>query len=72
MDDALEFFAITPSLGSVESLVMPPQLLRLRGLPTELAALSGIGEGTIRLSVGIEDTDDLIGDLEAALAKAAD
>jgi cystathionine beta-lyase/cystathionine gamma-synthase len=70
--DALEFFAITPSLGSVESLVMPPQLLRLRGLPAELAALSGIGDGTVRLSIGIEDTDDLIGDLEAALAKAAD
>ena len=70
--DALEFFAITPSLGSVESLAMPPQLLRPRGLPTELAALSGIGEGTFRLSIGIEDTDDLIGDLEAALAKAAD
>ena len=67
--DALEFFAITPSLGSVESLVMPPQLLRLRGLPPELAVLSGIGEGTIRLSIGIEDTDDLIGDLDAALGR---
>ena len=65
--DALEFFALTPSLGSVESLVMPPQLLRSRGLSAEQAALSGIGEGTIRLAIGIEDTDDLIGDLEAAL-----
>ena len=41
--DALEFFAITPSLGSVESLVMPPQLLRVRGLPAELQALSASG-----------------------------
>jgi cystathionine beta-lyase/cystathionine gamma-synthase len=70
--DALEFFAITPSLGSVESLVMPPQLLRVRGLPGELQALSGIGEGTIRLSIGIEDTDELIGDLDAALARATE
>ena len=70
--DTLEFFAITPSLGSVESLVMPPQLLHLRGLPPELAALSGIGEGTIRLSIGIDDTDDLIGDLDAALARISD
>jgi cystathionine beta-lyase/cystathionine gamma-synthase len=70
--DALEFFAITPSLGSVESLVMPPQLLRVRGLPAELQTLSGIGEGTIRLSIGIEDTDELVGDLEAALARVAD
>jgi cystathionine beta-lyase/cystathionine gamma-synthase len=70
--DALEFFAVTPSLGSVESLVMPPQLLKVRGLPAELQALSGIGEGTVRLSVGIEDTEELIEDLEAALARVAD
>jgi cystathionine beta-lyase/cystathionine gamma-synthase len=65
--DALEFFAVTPSLGSVESLVMPPQFLRVRGLPAELQALSGVGDGTIRLSIGIEDVDELIGDLESAL-----
>lgn len=70
--DALEFFAITPSLGSVESLMMPPQLLRTRGLTAEQAALSGIGEGTIRLSIGIEDSNDLIADLEAGLARASD
>jgi cystathionine beta-lyase/cystathionine gamma-synthase len=70
--DALEFFAVTPSLGSVESLVMPPQLLRVRGLSAELQALSGIGDGTVRLSIGIEDTDELIEDLDAALARLAD
>ena len=69
--DALEFFAITPSLGSVESLVMPPQLLRARGLSAEQAATSGIGDGTVRLSIGIEDVDDLIEDLDAALARVA-
>jgi len=65
--DALEFFAVTPSLGSVESLVMPPQLLKVRGLTAELQAASGIGEGTLRLSIGIEDTEELIEDLDAAL-----
>jgi cystathionine beta-lyase/cystathionine gamma-synthase len=70
--DALEFFAITPSLGSVESLAMPPQLLRVRGLSAGQQALSGVGEGTIRLSIGIEDTDELIGDLDAALSRVAD
>ncbi len=70
--DALEFFAITPSLGSVESLMMPPQLLRARGLDAGQMARSGIGEGTVRLSIGIEDTDDLIGDLDSALARVAD
>lgn len=70
--DTLEFFAITPSLGSVESLAMPPQLLGVRGLSKEQRAMSGIGEGTVRLSVGIEDTEELIGDLEAALGKLTD
>src|SRR5262245_48657583 len=65
--DALEFFAITPSLGSVESLAMPPQLLRVRGFGAEHQALAGIGEGTVRLSIGIEDTDELIEDLDSAL-----
>ena len=68
--DALEFFAITPSVGSVESLMMPPQLLRGRGLTKEQQAVSGVGEGTVRLSIGIEDSDDLIADLGAALAQA--
>jgi cystathionine beta-lyase/cystathionine gamma-synthase len=67
--DALEFFAITPSLGSVESLVMPPQLLRVRGLTAAQAALCGVGDGTVRLSIGIEDTGDLIEDLDAALGR---
>lgn len=70
--DALEFFAISPSLGSVESLVMPAPLLRPRGLGTEQLAISGIGDGTVRLSIGIEDTGDLIADLEVALGCAAD
>jgi cystathionine beta-lyase/cystathionine gamma-synthase len=51
---------------------MPPQLLGVRGLNAEQRAISGIGEGTVRLSIGIEDTEELIGDLEAALARLAD
>jgi cystathionine beta-lyase/cystathionine gamma-synthase len=70
--DALEFFAMASSLGSVESLVMPAQLLKPRGLTAEQAVISGIGDGTVRLSIGIEDTDDLIADLEAALTRAAE
>jgi cystathionine beta-lyase/cystathionine gamma-synthase len=69
--DALEFFAITPSVGSVESLMLPPQLLRGRSLSKQQVAMSGVGEGTVRLSIGIEDTDDLIGDLDAALNRCA-
>ena len=70
--DALEIFAIAPSLGSVESLVMPAQLLKPRGLTAEQVAISGISDGTVRLSIGIEDTDDLIEDLDAALGRVSD
>lgn len=67
--DALEFFAISASLGSVESLVMPAPLLRPRGLSEEQFAASGYTDGTVRLSIGIEDPDDLIADLDAALSR---
>ncbi|MBF8291499.1 MAG: methionine-gamma-lyase, partial [Steroidobacteraceae bacterium] len=70
--DTLEFFAIAPSLGSVESLVMPAQLLKPRGLTAEQVAISAITDGTVRLSIGIEDTDDLIEDLDAALSRVSE
>jgi cystathionine beta-lyase/cystathionine gamma-synthase len=70
--DALEFFAVAPSLGSVESLVMPAQLLKSRGLTAEQVAISGISDGTVRLSIGIEDPGDLIADLDAALARVSE
>jgi len=69
--DAVQLFAKAASLGSTESLVMAPQMLRPRDLTPEQVRLSGITEGTIRLSVGIEDADDLIADLTQALGKAA-
>lgn len=68
--EALTLFANTASLGSVESLVMPPQFLQPRDIPAELRPATGIGPGTVRLSIGIEDCDDLIEDLERGLAAA--
>ncbi len=68
--EALELFAITPSLGSTESLVMPPQLLGSRDLPDELQRQAGIGPGTVRLSIGLEDPDDLLTDIGRALRAA--
>ncbi|HZF25353.1 MAG TPA: aminotransferase class I/II-fold pyridoxal phosphate-dependent enzyme [Steroidobacteraceae bacterium] len=65
--DALRLFAKTPSLGSTESLVMPAQLLRARDLSPAQVEVSGVSESTVRLSVGIEDADDLIADLGQAL-----
>jgi O-acetylhomoserine (thiol)-lyase len=50
---------------------MAPQMLRPRDLTEEQLRLSGVGAGTIRLSIGIEDVDDLLADLQEALDKAA-
>ncbi len=68
--EALELFAITASLGSTESLVMPPQLLGSRDLGEELQRQAGIGPGTVRLSIGLEDPDDLLEDVARALRAA--
>jgi cystathionine beta-lyase/cystathionine gamma-synthase len=68
--DALRLFACTPSYGSTESLVMPPQLLQPRDLDAAQRAVCGVGEGTVRLSIGLEDPQDLCADLAQALAAA--
>ena len=68
--EALELFSIAASLGSTESLVLPPALLQPRAFSAEQRAWSDIGPGTVRLSIGIEDADDLIEDLRQALATA--
>ena len=67
--EALELFSITASLGSTESLVVPPALLQVRGLTDEQRHASGIGPGTVRLSIGLEDADDLLADLDQALGR---
>jgi cystathionine beta-lyase/cystathionine gamma-synthase len=65
--EGLKLFALTASLGSTESLVMPPQLVGTRDFTPEQARQSGVGPGTVRLSIGLEDVDDLIADLDQAL-----
>jgi len=68
--DALKYFAIAASLGSAESLIVPPPLLYPKDLTPAQRAQSGIGPTTSRLSIGLEDPDDLIADLKAALDAA--
>jgi cystathionine beta-lyase/cystathionine gamma-synthase len=68
--DALQYFSITASLGSTESLVVPSQMMSSRDLTAEQTELSGVSEGTVRLSVGLEEVEDLIGDLTQALERA--
>ena len=58
------------SLGSTESLVLPPQMLRGRDLTEEQQRISGVGAGSVRLSIGLEDGEDLLEDVAQALALA--
>ena len=69
--DALRLFARTPSYGSTESLVMAPQMLQPRDFSPEERAVCGIDEGSVRLSIGLEDLGELRADLAQALAQAA-
>ncbi len=68
--EALEYFSITPSVGSTESLVMPPRLLDGHDLTAAQRPASLINAGTVRLSIGIEEAEDLIADLGRALDRA--
>ena len=60
-------FTLAESLGGVESLIEHPALMTHVWLPPEKRAALGIDDGLVRLSVGIEDADDLIGDLDQAM-----
>ena len=64
----LRIFALAESLGGVESLVDHPALMTHASIPREEREALGIGDGLLRLSVGVEDPDDLISDLRHALA----
>ncbi len=68
--EALEFFSIAASVGSTESLVLPPQLLHSADYTAEQRPVSLVGKGTLRLSIGLEDATDLIDDLRQALERA--
>ena len=61
-------FSLAESLGGVESLVDHPAIMTHASVPAEERGKLGISDTLIRLSVGIEDCDDLIADLDAALA----
>jgi cystathionine beta-lyase/cystathionine gamma-synthase len=64
----LKIFSLAESLGGVESLVNHPEKMTHASVPEELRKKLGIGPNMIRLSVGIEQADDLIADLKSALS----
>jgi cystathionine gamma-lyase len=68
MLERCRLFALAESLGGVESLIEHPGIMTHASLPAPLRERLGIGDGLIRLSVGVEDVNDLIEDLRQALA----
>ena len=68
--EACEIFALAESLGGVESLIEHPAIMTHASVPPETRAALGISDALIRLSVGIEDLDDLIDDLDQAFVAA--
>jgi cystathionine gamma-lyase len=66
--ERLRVFTLAESLGAVESLAESPAMMTHASIPEETRTRVGVSDGLLRLSVGIEDVDDLLADLEQALA----
>jgi cystathionine beta-lyase/cystathionine gamma-synthase len=64
-----KLFALAESLGGVESLINHPASMTHASIPREERIKNGLSDTLIRLSVGIEDVDDLIEDLEQAIGR---
>ncbi|MBI4540442.1 MAG: PLP-dependent transferase [Gemmatimonadetes bacterium] len=68
--EGTRIFALAESLGGVESLISHPALMTHASVPPQRRLAMGISDGLVRLSVGVEDADDLIEDLDQALRSA--
>ena len=68
--DGLDYFTLAESLGGVESLIAHPATMTHAAMTAEARQAAGIGDGLLRLSVGIEHADDLVEDIAAALERA--
>jgi len=67
--NSLKIFLIAESLGGVESLVCHPASMTHGSVPKKMREKIGLNDGLVRLSVGIEDANDLLDDIKGALGK---
>jgi len=67
--NSLQLLTLGESLGGVETLISHPASMTHASVPPDRRAAIGLTEDMVRISVGIEDVDDLIADLEQALAR---
>lgn len=68
MASQMKIFSLAESLGGVESLIGHPATMTHAAIPREERLKRGLTDGLIRLSVGIEDAEDLISDLDQAMS----
>ncbi|MBQ1903742.1 MAG: PLP-dependent transferase, partial [Ruminococcus sp.] len=68
--ESLQLVTLAESLGGVESLVCHPSTMTHASIPEEIRKKVGITDGLIRLSIGIEDIDDILADIEQAIKKS--
>jgi len=66
--ERVRVFALAESLGGVESLISHPYSMTHGSVPADVKVAMGLTDGMVRLSCGVEDVEDLLGDLEQALA----
>jgi len=66
---SLQIITLAESLGGVESLIEAPAVMTHGSVPKEHRALLGIDDNFVRMSTGVENVEDLIADLDAALKK---
>ena len=67
MMESVQLFSLAESLGGVESLINHPASMTHASIPREERIKSGLSDSLIRLSIGVEDVEDLIADLDQAL-----
>jgi cystathionine beta-lyase/cystathionine gamma-synthase len=70
--ESVRLFALAESLGGVESLIGHPASMTHASVPPAMREAMGLTDSLVRLSVGIEEPEDLIADLDLALAQAAE
>ena len=68
--DALKLCTLAVSLGSVDTLIEHPASMTHANLPKEIRSKAGISDDLVRISVGVEDVEDIISDLDQALDRA--
>ncbi|MCI8754446.1 MAG: O-acetylhomoserine aminocarboxypropyltransferase/cysteine synthase [Bifidobacterium pseudolongum] len=68
--DGVRVFSYVPNIGDARSLIVDPARITPREVPAEFREAAGVSDNLIRLSVGLEHVDDLIADLDKAIADA--